>query len=123
MDLTNADGKRGSRQAKPRCHDFYPKWGMEEPSYVSNAHELFRYGEPGFLTRYIVPPADVVDKRRHEAGKPLLGNRAYELLRHGFAVEDVVIGIAVGAIMALLLLLAGEFFGVCFDECADKLGW
>lgn len=121
--ILTEDGRRGNRQVKPRRHDFYPKWGMEEPRYVSNAHELYRYGERGILTRYIVPPADVIDQRRRAKGKRLLGNTAYELLRMGVAVEDVVIGLAVGALMALLFFFAGDLLGAAFDRCADKLGW
>lgn len=121
--ILTEDGGRGNRQVKPRRHDFYPKWGMEEPRYVSNAHKLYRYGEKGILTRYIVPPADVIDQRRRAKGKRLLGNRAYELLRMGVAVEDVVIGLAVGAIMAPLVLLFIDFIGIGFDGYLDAVGY
>ena len=121
--ILTEDGRRGNRQVKPRRHDFYPKWGMEEPRYVSNAHELYRYGERGILTRYIVPPADVIDQRRHAKGKKLLNDTAYELLRYGVAVEDVVIGLAVGAILAPLVLLWGDFIGIGFDCYLNSVGY
>lgn len=121
--ILTEDGGRGNRQVKPRRHDFYPKWGMEEPRYVSNAHKLYRYGEKGILTRYIVPPADVIDQRRRAKGKRLLGNTAYELLRMGVAVEDVVIGLAVGALLAALFIFGSDLFGVCFDRYLAAVGY
>ena len=122
MDLTMSEG-RGNRQVKPRRQNFYPKWGIEEPSYASNAHELYRYGERGILTRYIVPPADVIDQRRRAKGKKLLNDTAYELLRYGVAVEDVVIGLAVGAILAPLALLWVDFIGIGFDGYLASVGY
>ena len=121
--ILTEEGRRGNRQVTPRRHDFYPKWGMEEPRYASNAHELYRYDEKGILTRYIVPPADVIDQRRRAKGKRLLGNTAYELLRMGVAVEDVLIGLTVGALMALLVLLWIDVIGIGFDGYLDAVGY
>lgn len=120
--METANKKRpASRQA--HTSRFYPVWGMEEPRLVSNAYELYRYGERGFLTRYIVPPADVIDQRRRAKGKKLLNDTAYELLRYGVAVEDVVIGLAVGVILAPIVLLCIDVVGIGIDGYLDAVGY
>lgn len=98
-------------------------WGIEGPYRETNARELYRYGEQGILTRYIIAPADVVDKRRAREGKPLMGNTAYELTRHGFTIGDAVISVCVGAFCAALFLLMVDQLGLAFDRYADLMGW
>lgn len=94
-------------------------WGIEDPYRETNAHELYRYGERGLLNRYIVPPSDVLDKRRAREGRPLLGNTAYKLLKPGVAVEDVVVAIV---IVALLAFSAYAALGPAMDRCLDAMG-
>lgn len=120
MEMANKK-RPASRQA--HTSRFYPVWGAEEPRYVSNAYELYRYGERGFFTRYIVPPADVIDKRRHAAHKPLLGVKAYELLRYGLTVSDVVLAVSIGILGAASLLFLTDQFGTAFDRYADLMNW
>jgi len=105
-------GTAAKHQPRP-----YPQWGR--PQRESNVRELYRYGEKGLLTRYIIPPADVVDKRRASEGKPLLGNIAYKLLRYGLAVEDVVIGL-LGAGFRWLLSIP---VGAGIDGYLEVMGW
>lgn len=112
------DIRRGKFADRPR-QGFYPMWGIDDPYRETNAHELYRYGEPGLLTRYIVPPSDVVDKRRVEAGKKPLGDVAYKLLKPGLAVEDVVL-----ALLAVALLLLMSYpMGVALDGYLEMMGW
>jgi hypothetical protein len=98
-------------------------WGTEDPYRDTNARELYRYGERGILTRYIIAPSDVVDKRRAREGKPLMGNTAYELNRYGFTIGDAVISVCVGVFCAALFLLAIDQLGMAFDRYADLMGW
>lgn len=110
--------RRGtSRQAQPR-QTFYPMWG-ETPYRETNVRELYRYGEPGLLTRFIVPPSDVIDKRRHRSGRKLLGDTAYKLLMPGFAVEDVVVALLVVAFLVLL----SQPVGAGIDGYIEAMGW
>ena len=111
-------GRRGEFAARPR-QTHYPMWGIDDPYRGTNAHELYRYGERGLLNRYIVPPSDVIDKRRAIDGKPLLGNAAYELLKPGVAVEDIIIGLLVAGFMYLLSIPVGA--GI--DGYLESMGW
>lgn len=105
MDFILMDGGRGSRQAKPRRHDFYPKWGIEHPTPEWNGWSFYRHGQKSLLDRYLITP------------KPT------PLLEKGLTVLDVLAGIGVGALLALLFFFASDFMGEAFDRCADKLGW
>ena len=117
------DNKKRPASRQAHTSRFYPVWGMEEPRFVSNAHELYRYGEQGIFTRYIIPPADVMDKRRHAAHKPLLSAMAYELTRYGLTVGDALIAVAIGIIGAASLLFLADQMGLAFDRYADAMGW
>lgn len=94
----------------------YPVWGLEEPRFKSNARELYRYSEQGFFTRYIVPPSDVIDKRRIQRGKRLLGVHSYELLKYGYTIGDLTISLLVAAWVCLL------FYAAAFGSWIDVLG-
>lgn len=98
-------------------------WGIDEPYRETNRFELYRHGERGPLNRYIIPPADVIDKRRRAKGRPLLGNRSYELIRHGFTVCDALVTACAVAVAVPILLVAIDAWGIAFDSCADRLGW
>ena len=113
--MQNTKAARRAAKHEPRL---YGQWGLEEPRYVSNIHELYRH-EVGLLNRYIIPPADVIDQRRRKAGKPLLGNTAYELLRYGWTVLDTI---ALLAVVAFLLLLA-HAVGIGIDGYLEAMGW
>ena len=71
------------------------------------------------MNRYIVPPSDVLDKRRAREGKPLLGDTAYKLLKPGFAVEDL----AIALVVAFGLIITTYAIGPGMDACIDALGW
>lgn len=100
MDFIMMEGGRGSRQAKPRRHDFYPKWGMA-PHMESNARSLYRGGDCNLWSRYIVAP------------------RAVPVLDHGITVGDAV----VAACVAALLLLLGDACGMAFDRWLSTVGY
>ena len=108
---------RGWRKPKPR--QWYPQWGMEAGSRRDDVYRFFRYGEPGFMTMYIVPPSDYLDEYRYEQGEPLLGDIAYKLLKPGIAVEDVALSVA---IVAALAVVAYAVFGPAIDNCLNVLG-
>lgn len=72
------------------------------------------------MYRYIVPPSDVIDKRRAKRGKAVLGETAYKLLRPGFAVEDLVVVLIV---VAWMFLMTSMIAGPDMDACMDALGW
>lgn len=100
MDYIQIDGGRGSRQAKPR-RQWYPRWGMEEPSREWTGWSLYRHGTKSLLDRYLITP------------KPTA------LLDKGLTVLDLAIAVAVAAFMLLL----GQQFGIAFDSYADMMGW
>lgn len=104
---------------KPKSRQWYPQWGMETGSRRDDVHRFFRYGEPGFMTMYIVPPSDYLDQYRAEHGKPLLGNTAYKLLKPGIAVEDIVLSVVV---IALLAVSAYAALGPAMDNWLDAMG-
>ena len=95
-------------------------WGIEDPYRETNIADLYRYNEVRLMNRYIVPPSDVIDKRRARKGGQLLGNIAYKLLKPGIAVEDIVVLLAV--IVGLVVMFEATF-GPTLDMCMDKLGW
>ena len=101
--ILTEDGRRGNRQVKPRRHDFYPKWGEQKPEW--NGWSFYRHGRKSLLDRYVIRPHDT------------------PLLEMGLTVLDILVGIGVGVLCAGVLLLGSDFFGVCFDRCADRLGW
>ncbi len=101
--ILTEDGGRGNRQVKPRRHDFYPKWGEQKPEW--NGWSFYRHGRKSLLDRYVIRP------------------RNTPLLEMGLTVLDILVGIGVGALMALLFFFASDFMGDAFDRCADKLGW
>ena len=103
MDLTTTEG-RGSRQAKPRRQD-YPLWGIEEPRREWNGHAFYRHGVKNPLDRYLIKP------------------RKTPLLCNGLTVLDVLVGIGVGLLMAPLVLLAIDLWGVAFDGYLDSVGY
>ncbi len=113
--MQNTKAARRAAKHEPRL---YGQWGMEEPRYTSNVHELYRH-EVGLLNRYIIPPADAIDQRRRKEHKPLLGDTAYELLRYGWTVLDTAVMLAVLAFLGLLV----HVFGMGFDSYADLMGW
>ena len=119
MDNIKQEERRGSRQAKPR-RQMYPVWGIEDPYRETNIDDLYRYHEAKLMNRYIVPPSDVIDKRRARQGRQLLGNTAYKLMKPGLAVEDIVTALIVIVWLAVMLEAA---FGPTLDICMDKLGW
>jgi hypothetical protein len=114
--MQNIKAARRAAKHEPRL---YEQWGLEEPRYTSNVHELYRH-EVGLLNRYIIPPADVIDQRRRKAHKPLLGNTAYELLRYGWTVLDTAILLAV---LAFMVPFALYLVGPATDACIASLGW
>ena len=95
-------------------------WGIEDPYRETNIDDLYRYREVKLMNRYIVPPSDVIDKRRARQGRQLLGNTAYKLVRPGFAVEDLIVALVV---VACLAVMAYASAGPAMDACMDKLGW
>lgn len=107
---------RGWRKPKPHR---YPQWGMETGSRRNDVYRFFRYGEPGLMTTYIVPPSDYIDEDRAERGEPLLGNTAYKLLKPGIAVEDIVLSVVV---IALLAVSAYAALGPAMDNWLDSVG-
>lgn len=90
---------------QPPKYSPYPQWGIEEPRREWNGHSYYRHGVKDPLDRYLITP------------KPT------PLLEKGLTVLDVMVGIGVGALMALLFFFASDFMGEAFDRCADKLGW
>ena len=111
--------RRGGCDGRPR-QGFYPMWGIEDPYRETNIADLYRYNEVKLMNRYIVPPSDVIDKRRARQGRQLLGNTAYKLLKPGIAVEDVVVSLV---IIAWIAVMFEATFGPTLDVCMDKLGW
>ena len=111
--------RRGGYDGRPR-QGFYPMWGIEDPYEYTNIADLYRHNEAKLMYRYIVPPSDVIDKRRAKRGKATLGDTAYKLLRQGIAVEDLVIVLIVAAGM---FLMTSVIAGPDMDACMDKLGW
>lgn len=97
----NVESRRGSRQAHPRPQ-MYPRWGMEVPNRVSNAHRLYRYGEWGILTRLIVP-AD--ERRRYFAA--------------GLSIGEVAIIVLALAFVRLI----AEAVGIGIDGYLQAMGW
>ena len=95
-------------------------WGIEDPYRETNIDDLYRYREVKLMNRYIVPPSDVIDKRRARQGRQLLGNTAYKLLKPGIAVEDVLVSLV---IIAWIAVMFEATFGPTLDVCMDKLGW
>ena len=111
--------RRGtSRQAQPR-QTFYPMWGLESPYRTTNAHDLYRYGEPGLLTRYIIPPARIINKRRAIQHRKPLGKAAGYLLEQGVTPMDLLVAAAVAALMGLLY----QAFCVGIDGYLEAMGW
>lgn len=104
---------------KPGKRQWYPQWGADARGTGNDVYRFFRYGEPGFMTMYLVPPSDYLDRYRAEQGKPLLGDIAYKLLKPGIAVEDVALSIV---IVAALAVGAYAVFGPAMDNCLDVLG-
>lgn len=111
--------RRGGCDGRPR-QGFYPMWGIEDPYRETNIDDLYRYNEVKLMNRYIVPPSDVIDKRRARQGRQLLGNAAYKLLKPGIAVEDVVVSLV---IIVWIAVMFEATFGPTLDVCMDKLGW
>ena len=101
--ILTEDGGRGNRQVKPRRHDFYPKWGEQKPEW--NGWSFYRHGHKSLLDRYLIKP------------------RPTPLLCNGLTVLDVLVGLAVGAIMAPLVLLAIDVIGIGFDGYLDAAGY
>lgn len=111
--------RRGtSRQAQPR-QTFYPMWGLESPHRTTNAHDLYRYGEPGLLTRYIIPPARVINKQRAMRRRKPLGKIGFYFLEQGLTAMDLLIAAAVAAFMALMC----EAFCIGIDGYLETMGW
>lgn len=79
----------------------YPLVGMEEPKLEWNGWSMYRHGQQSILDRYLITPKRV------------------PVLDYGMTVLDLLLAIAVAA----LLLLLGDACGMAFDSCADRLGW
>ena len=104
MDYAMMDGRRGNRQVRPRRQD-YPLWGIEEPRREWNGHAFYRHGVKNPLDRYLIKP------------------RPTKLLCDGLTVLDLLCGLAVALVMAPLVLLAIDLWGVAFDGYLDSVGY
>lgn len=113
---TKKEQARNCRQAMPRP---YPMMGMETPHRETNAHRLYRYSDACLWCRYIIPPADEIDRRRRMEGRKPLSDKAYDLFAPGFTVGDLTMALAVAAFM----VLAGMAVGNTLDAEMARAGW
>ena len=103
MALENAG--RGNRQVKPRPQ-MYPLLGIEEPPREWNGHAFYRHGVKDMFDRYLITP------------RP----GSYWLM-NGLTVLDVLCGLAVGFLMAPLVLLFIDVIGIGWDRCLTAMGY